>query len=149
MIYKIINEFTVATKIGSYKLNISDERGPHGRRIKLVGGGVSKGKGTTIPVPVKIKTFDELESDKHINVSRMNDSDKYVKHIIGFIVLNHILINNYFNAVDVDDQNMIYELQRQINNSFVRYLNTYSDNDISRIRKDANAYALQMRAQGY
>ena len=148
MIYRILNESNIRPNLtDKYKLNLSNDRRSHARRIKIVGKGVGKEYGTEIPVFDNIMTFDELRASNVIHTVDFNDSAKYIDYIVGFIVLNHDVLVSYFDACDSGIYQNIDNKSQEVNKAFKSYMMRYDFKDTARIRRDANAYALQMRDQ--
>lgn len=143
MLMNIIHEFNIEGGIGGYRLNLSNQRLQHDRRIKLVGNGVKKGNGTSIPVHREILSYDELIDDKH--AMKVGDkSDEYLGFVVGFIVLNHAKLIAYFDAVDNGLDLVSYK--DAINIAFKEYSMMYKPSNTAKIRRDANEHVRLIRA---
>lgn len=143
MLFNIIHEYNIDGSIGGYKLNLSDQRLQHDRRIKLVGSGVRKGNGTSVPVRREILSYDELINDKH--TMKVGDkSDEYLGFVVGFIVLNHAKLIAYFDAVDNGLDLVPYK--DVINIAFKEYSMIYKPSNTAKIRRDANEHVRLIRA---
>lgn len=143
MLFNIIHEYNIDGTVGGYKLNLSDQRLQHDRRIKLVGNGVKKGNGTTVPVRTEVLTYDELINDKH--TMKIGDkSDEYLGFVVGFIVLHHGKLIAYFDAVDRGLDLTSYK--STINFAFKEYSISYKPSNTAKIRRDANEHVRMIRA---
>ena len=143
MLMNIIHEFNIEGSIGGYRLNLSNQRLQHDRRIKLVGNGVKKGNGTTVPVHREVLSYDELINDKH--TMKIGDkSDEFLGFIVGFIVLHHGKLIAYFDAVDNGLDLIPYK--NYINSAFKEYSMSYKPNNTAKIRRDANEHVRMIRA---
>lgn len=139
----IVHEFNIDGTVGGYKLNLSDQRLQHDRRIKLVGNGVRKGNSTSVPVRREVLSYDELINDKH-SMKVGNKSDEYLGYVVGFIVLNHGKLIAYFDAVDSNID--LVEYRNAINNAFKEYSMVYKPTNTAKIRRDANEHVRLIRA---
>ena len=143
MLMNIVHEFNIDGTVGGYKLNLSDQRLQHDRRIKLVGNGVKKGNSTSVPVRREVLSYDELINDKH--AMKVGDkSDEYLGFVVGFIVLNHGKLIAYFDAVDSGID--LVEYRNEINIAFKEYSMMYKPNNTAKIRRDANEHVRLIRA---
>lgn len=143
MLMNIVHEFNIDGTVGGYKLNLSDQRLQHDRRIKLVGNGVRKGNSTSVPVRREVLSYDELINDKH-SMKVGNKSDEYLGYVVGFIVLNHGKLIAYFDAVDSNID--LVEYRNAINNAFKEYSMVYKPTNTAKIRRDANEHVRLIRA---
>ena len=143
MLMNIIHEFNIDGTVGGYKLNLSDQRLQHDRRIKLVGNGMRKGNSTSVPVRREVLSYDELINDKH-SMKAGNKSDEYLGYVVGFIVLNHGKLIAYFDAVDSNID--LAEYRNAINIAFKEYSMTYKPTNTAKIRRDANEHVRLIRA---
>lgn len=139
-----LNEYNLSYNINGFKFNLSDKRLGHGRRIKIIPDSGSR-YGTEVPVRNEILDFNELRDDRDIHLDRSNGTDKLLDLCVGFIVMHHKKLLNYFDAVDRDDPNLQY-FKNIVNDAESDYCKQYKINDRTRIRNDANEHVRLIRA---
>lgn len=94
----ILNEFTIENIFGNVKFNITDIRGPHCGRIKVLVPPYSKNANAT-SVPI---LFEDLPIDMllmHNGVKTVKDTAKFLCFIAGFIVTYHDVLLHYADLV--------------------------------------------------